>query len=98
MKGEQRMGKKTLISVTVLCAVLLITLFAVKVHSQDDGGTLNVPSSFYNDVRAKLSQIIAQNDKMQIGVLQQKLDQIIASQEDIKQQLSILKTRIGATH
>ena len=87
------MSRKTLIGGILLCAVILVPLLCLKAHSQDDTDTLNVPSSFYNDVRAKLSQIIAQNDKMQIGVIQQKLDQILANQEQIKQQLDVIKVR-----
>ena len=93
------MFKKTLITGVVICALLSIPFFCLKVQSQEDNdGTLTVPASFYNDIRTKLAQISAQNEKIQTGVILDKLDQILAGQEEIKQTLANIKTRIGASH
>ncbi len=89
------MNRKVLIGAILCLAVISVPLLCYKAQSQDndDNSMLTVPASFYNDVRTKLNTISAQLDKVQGAAVMQKLDQVLANQQTIMQELEVIKIR-----
>ena len=86
--------KKTAVILCILAALALILPHFLRLaSSQEDNSQVTVPASFYSDVRESLAKLVAQNDKMQVGAIQQKLDQILANQAQIIQELDVIKVR-----
>jgi TolA-binding protein len=84
---------------SVLAVILIVSaallLISIKAQSQEEYETLVVPAKFFANIENKIERVSSQIDKLSsISAIQQKLDQIMANQEDIKARLDILKTRI----